>query len=203
MILTYRNLKIAYVVSCLILGLIILAPTLSLVVTLPVSSERFSELWVLGSEHTAENNPLNVKVDEYRTVYLGVRNHMRDLEYYVIYVKLRNQSEPLPDIANGTASGLRQLFEYRVVLEDGDIWEKQIQFAVDSVSFDGNSSKVMNLLVDGYALGVNETALWDPAKNGFYYQLFFGLWRFDYSTSHFEFHDRFVGLWLNATATMS
>ena len=172
-----------------------------MVVTFPASSEPFSELWVLGPGHVAENYPFDVKLNQNQIVYLGIGNHMGDLEYYLIYVKLRNQSEPLPDISNGTASGLMPLFEYRVVLEDGGVWEKQVQFALDSASFSGNSSSIMTLLVDGYSVGLNETSYWDSMNNGFYYQLFFELWRFNRQTSEFEFHNRFVGLWLNLTRT--
>lgn len=74
------------------LGLISIAafPTLSLVVPFPRSAERFSELWVLGSNHMAEDYPFNVRVGEEDRVFVGVGNHMGYSSYYKVYVKFRS-----------------------------------------------------------------------------------------------------------------
>jgi len=130
---------------------------------------------------------------------LGVGNHMGGLEYYSVYVKFRNQSEPLPDSVNAVPSVLEPVFEYSVFLRDNATWEKEILFSFDGVSFKGNVSKVSRVLIDGYAVDVDKVAVWDEANTGFYYQLFFELWIYNVTTSSFQFHNRFVGFWLNMT----
>lgn len=194
----FSDLKLVYVVSCVVLGLIIVAPTLAAVVTLP-GGERFSELWLLGQNHMAEDYPFNVKAGESCNVFLGVGNHMGGLEYYVVYVKLRNQTEPLPDNVNGTPSVVGPLFEYRVFLSSEGVWEKGVAFSFGGVTFNGNSCRISTLVLDGSVLNVDKSVEWDAVNKGYYCQLFFELWLYNSTLSGFEYHDRFVGIWLNMT----
>ncbi|MEM2105890.1 MAG: DUF1616 domain-containing protein [Candidatus Bathyarchaeia archaeon] len=195
---SFEDFRLVYVLACFGLGLIILSPTLAMVVRLP-GGEPFSELWILGSGRMAEDYPFNVTEGQECKIYLGVANHMGGLEYYRVYVKLRNQTEPLPDSVNGTPSALDPVFEYRVFLRDGEVWEREVVFSFDGISFEGNSCRVSRLVLDGYVLDVDKSALWDEENNGFYCQLFFELWIYDATVSTFQFHNRFVWLWLNMT----
>ena len=192
------DLKLVYVASVAVLSLIIVAPTVMMVVTLP-GGERFSELWLLGKNRLAEDYPFNVKVNEAYTVYLGLGNHLGGLEYYMVYVKFRNQTESSPDSLNGTSSVLEPLSEYRVFLGDSEVWEKEITFSFEGIAFDGNVCKISNLVLDGLVLNVDKVAAWDSATNGFYCQLFFELWLYNAAPSGFQYHNRFVGIWLNMT----
>jgi len=194
----FGDLKLLYVLSCIALCLVILSPSLATVVSFP-GGERFSELWILGQDHMAEGYPFSVSAGESYRVYLGVANHMGDLEYYSVYVKFRNQSEPLPDSVNAVPSVLEPVFEYRFFLRDNATWEKEVLFSFEGVSFEGNVSRVSRVLIDGYAVNVDKVAVWDEANTGFYYQLFFELWIYNVTTSSFQFHNRFVGFWLNIT----
>jgi hypothetical protein len=176
-----------------------LSPTLFSVVSFP-SGERFSELYILGSDHMLENIPFNITANSFYTVYLGIGNHMGEAESYLVYVKLRNQTEPLPDSTAGLSSSLVPIFEYRLILNDDEIWEKEVSFSFDATSFDGNeSSKVSALFINEYSVSVDKVALWNKEKNGFFYQLFFELWIYNSKTSLFEFHNRSVGFMLNLT----
>lgn len=193
---SFNDLKLVYVLACFGLGLVILLPTIYMTVRLP-SVEGFSELWILDSEHMAENYPFNVKENEVYGVYLGIANHMGSLNNYKVYVKFGNQTEPSPK--NETPSTLDPLLEYRIFLGNNELWERGISFSFESVSFEGNLCKITRLVVDGYALNVNETAMWNGENPGFYYQLFFELWIYNATASSFQFHNLFVGLWLNMT----
>jgi hypothetical protein len=198
---SFEDFRLLYVLSCLGLGLIILSPTLAIVIRLP-GGERFSELWILGSEGMAEDYPFNVKADEPYTVYLGIGNHMGGLEYYRVYIKFGNQTEPLPDALNGTPSVLDPIFEYRMFLWDGEIWEREVSFSFDDVSSEGSVCKVSNVMVDGHVLNVGKFCVWDNEEGGFYCQLFFELWIYNASASGFQYHNRFVGLRLNMTGSI-
>ena len=190
--------RTVFAVSGLILILVASAPTLSLV--LPFSGgERFSELWVLGPNHMAEDYPFNVVNDTVYNVFLGIGNHMGASAYYMVYVKFRNQSEPLPNATAGTPSPLSPLYEYRVFVEDGKTWETPLTFSFSGVSFFENESFVESLVVNDVVFSVGKLALWDGDNNGFYFQVFMELWIYNVEANTFEFHNRFVGIWLNMT----
>ena len=192
------DVKLLHALSCVALCLIIALPTLAMVVSFP-QGEPFSEIWLLGAEHVAEAYPFNVAADAVYRVYLGVGNHMGRLEAYRVLVKLRNQTEPLPDASSGTPSGLGSLFEYRMFAADRQAWEHMVAFAFTGVSFEDDVCRVSGLVVDGHAVSAETSAVWDEENRGFYVQLFFELWRYNNMLSAFQYHGRFVGLWLNMT----
>jgi hypothetical protein len=195
-----EDLKLLYVFSCIALSVIILSPTLAMVIRLP-SGEKFSELWLLGPGHMAEDYPFNVLPNQVYEMYLGATNHMGGLEYYMVYAKFRNQTEPLPDSINGTPSALEPLVEYRLFLDDNETWEREISFSFENASFQGNTSRVSRLIINGFTFEIDKAAMWDEENGGFYYQLFFELWLYNATCSCFQFHNRFVGIWLNMTET--
>jgi len=195
---SFEDFKLLYVLSCIGLGLIILSPTLAVVMTFP-AGERFSEFWILGPGHMAEDYPFDVRVDESFLVYVGVGNHVGSSAYYVVYVKLRNQTEHLPNATAGTASPLPPLYEYRVFLEEGKSWEAPLTFSFSGVSFFENRSLVESFMVNDVVFSVDKLASWDGENNGFYYQVFIELWIYNGESDAFEFHNRFVSLWLNMT----
>jgi len=190
--------KVAFAAVGLVGVLILASPTLGLVLHLP-GGEKFSELWVLGSSHMIENYPLNVKAGEVCKVFLGVSNHMGSLSYYVIKVKFRNQTEPLPDSEAGIASPLPALYEYHVVIPDGESWETKLTFSVLNVSAFENRCAVGLLKINNSTFTVDKMTLWDVNRRGYYYQPFFELWIYDGNLGTFHFHNRFVNFWLNVT----
>jgi hypothetical protein len=179
---------------------VILSPTLFSVFSFP-EGEPFSELYVLNSSRMAESYPFNVTADSVYNVVLGVGNHEAELSSYLVYVKLRNQTEPLPDTTAGTPSTLAPIFEYRLILDDGGVWESEVSFSFNDVSFVGKESRIHSVLVDGHSVSVDKVGVWDGEKHTFFYQLFFELWIYNASTSVFEFHNRSVGFTLNMTKT--
>jgi uncharacterized membrane protein len=191
--------RLVFLSVFLVLVLIIASPTLSMVISWP-ADERFTEFWILGSEHMAEDYPFNVTEKTPYSVFLGVSNHMTGLEYYVVYLKLRNQTESSPSTKTGTPSSLKPLYEYRVFLSDGEVWEKNVTFSLSGVRFDGNVCRVSYFGVDGFSIFMNKTAAWDVINKGYYFQVFFELWRYNATASMFEYHNRFVDLWLNMSS---
>ena len=191
--------KVVFASVGLIGVLLFASPTLGLVLRLP-GGERFSELWVLGPGHMAEDYPFNVGADVNYLVYVGVGNHMGCSAYYVVYVKFRNQTESLPNATAGTPSPLPPLFEFRIFVEDGKSWEAPLRFLFSNVSFSENRSFVGGLMINGVTFNVDKVASWDVENNGYYFQLFMELWIYNVEFQAFEFHNRFVGLWLNMTS---
>jgi uncharacterized membrane protein len=182
-----------------ILGLILVAASPTISLYLPSGGEQFSELWVLGPDHMAEDYPFNVVIDEEYRVFVGVSCHMGKSTYYMVYVKFRNQTQPLSNASASVPSSLPPLYEFQVFIEDGRIWETQLNFTILDVSVGTNSTLVGHLAVNDVVFEVNCTATWDSEYEGFFYQLFFELWMYDDAVSNFQYHDRFVGVWLNMT----
>jgi len=190
--------KTIFIIASLVGALVIAAPTLASI--LPTrATERFSELYVLGPNKMAEGYAFNVKAGETYKVYVGVGNHMGSSAYYGLLVKLRNRGEPLPNSTAGTPSPLPAIYEYRVFLGDGGVWETPLDFSFRGFSFSGNSCRVGWLALNGIAFPVDKTASWDSEGGGFFLQLFFELWIYDPESRVFSFHNRFVGIWLNVT----
>jgi uncharacterized membrane protein len=194
----YRGL---FAVGSLVLILIVAAPTFALFIRVPGGSEKFSEFWLLGPERKAENYPFNVSVNESYGVYVGVGNHLGRSAYYRIYVKFRNETQQLPNFTMSEPSPLAPLYEFSFVVSDGDVWEVPLTFAFENVLLQQNFSLVQDISINDIVFLVNYTSIWDSDRNGFYYQLFFELWLYNMTVRDFQYHNRFVGLWLNMTGS--
>jgi hypothetical protein len=190
--------KVIFTVVGLTGILLFASPVLALVLHLPYG-ERFSELYLTDPEHMAEDYPFNVTEGVDYLVNVGVGNHMGSLTYYVVYVKFRNETEPLPNATSAVPSVLAPLYTCRMFLEDGQSSEVPLVFSFSSVSFSDNQSTVGNLVVNGVSSSVGKSASWDAENNGYYYQVFFELWIYDPVSDGFSYHNRFVSLWLNMT----
>jgi hypothetical protein len=196
----FETAKLFYIVSCIVLGLIILSPTLSAVIVFP-EGDAFSELWLLDPNHKIESGALIVSAGKPYTFYLGVTNHMNDIEYYRIYMKFRNQYEPLPDKVTKLPSPLVPLFEYGVFLGNNEIWVEGFSFSFETISFEENVSHVSLLSIDDNDLRVDKIVAWDEKDMGFYCQLFFELWIYNSTISDFQYNNRYVSLWVRLMNT--
>jgi len=197
---TLEDYRTLFMVGGLLLSLVAAVPGLSVVFSFP-EGERFSELWLLGPGHMAEGYPFNVRTGELQgPVYVGVANHLGASQYYVVYVKFRNWTQPLPNVTISRASPLPMLYEFGFFLADGESWEAPVSFVIADAAFEGNISAVAALLINNRHFPVDLSSRWNVEREGFYYQLFFELWRYDVEAQEFRFHDRFVSLWLNMTA---
>lgn len=187
--------RTTFTVVSLVFVLIACTPALSLI-SIPIGGEDFSGLWLLGPEHRAENYPFNVGVNETQgPIYVGVSNHMGCSRYYMVYVKLRNQTQPLPDSSNSTPSPLNSTYEFQFFLADGRTWETPLIF-----SFQGQPMFVSDISINGVVFPVDCSSTWESEKKGFFCQLFFELWIYEVRSRDYEFYD-FVWIWLNMTGS--
>lgn len=173
-------------------------PTIGLVVKPPVG-EAFSELYILGPDHMFDGIPFNVKVGVTYSLYLGVGNHMGSSCYYTCFVKLRNETEPLPDAKLGAPSSLPALYEFRSFIKDEEYWESPLTFKVKELVFANGVSYLSGITINGQDFQVNTSSAWNTNKTGFYYGLFVELWTFNAISGSSEFHNRSVYLSLNMT----
>ena len=196
---TLEDYRTLFMVGGLLLVLVAASPGLSVSFPFP-AGERFSELWLLGPGHMAEAYPFNVTAGAVQgPIYVGVANHMRASQVYLVSVKFRNQTQLLPNVTTAEPSPLPPLYEFRCVLADGESWEAPVRFIIADAAFAGNVSSVAEIVINDRLFPVDLSSRWDVEHTGFYYQLFFELWRYDAAMQGFQFHNRFVALWLNMT----
>jgi uncharacterized membrane protein len=163
--------------------------------------ESFSELYVLGPEQMAENLPFNVVTDQTYLVYLGVGNHLGASTDYICYIKLRNQTDPLPNTQTTTASPLNPLYEYRTIIQDGKNWTAPMTFSLSGLSVSNNQTLLQSLTINDKKFNVDKIAQFNQDNNGYYYQILIELWAYNPTVEAFQFQNRYVNFWLNATAT--
>jgi hypothetical protein len=163
------------------------------------SQEQFSELYVLGPQRTAGNYPFNISADTSYTVYLDVVNHMGRSMYYEADVKIRNESEPLPN--NTVPSTLPALYEYNLFLSDGQGWESALTFSFNFSSPVDNNIFLNKVQINGINVEVDKTTARDNSNGGYYYQLIVELREYNPKSGKLSYDGRFVTLWLNMTQT--
>jgi len=189
----YRTL---FLVVTLGLALVAASPAVGVVVPFGGGSERFSEFWLLDAWNGTEYYPFLVGAGEKYRVFVGVGNHMGGSEYYMVSVKFRNSTQSLPDISDSVPSSLDPLFEFRFFVGDGEVWKAPVTFWFEDVVVEGDVLSVGDVVVNGVVFPVYVSAVWDSEAEGFFFQLFFELWRYDLDSQVFRFDDRFVGIWL-------
>jgi hypothetical protein len=163
--------------------------------------EPFSELYFLGPENTLEGYPFNVSAGGNYSVTLGVVDELGSAAYYEVALKLRNSSDVLPNDTSGVPSPLPVLYHYEVFLTGGQTLERILNFSFSDLTFSrgDNASSVGMMKFNDAWVEVNKSAVWDVVNNGFFYQLVAELWLYHAASDSFNFHGRFVALWLNMT----
>jgi hypothetical protein len=192
--------KMVLVAVGLIGVLLIASPSIAAVLPLP-AGEQFSELYLLGPGKMAENYPYNIAEGQTYSVYVGVGNHLGSSAYYMVYVKLRNQTDLLPNSTTAAPSPLQPLYEYRFCLQDSNNWETPLTFSVTNASISGNQSLIRQLTINGVKFDVNKPSVWDSNSTIFSYQLVFELWLYNVPSNSVQYNNRFVSLRLNFTET--
>jgi hypothetical protein len=196
--------KLVFVAVGLIGVLLIATPALGDLIHLPdlPGGAQFSELYLLGPNNMAENYPSNIAVGQNYSVYVGVGNQLGSSAYYVLYVKLGNETDQMPNDNLGTPSSLQPLYEYRFSIQNSLYWESLLNFSVSSASFSGNKSQINTLQINGDAFNVYKPAMWNSNSTTFKYQLLFELWIYNSQSDAISYNDRFVDLQLNLTRTV-
>jgi len=193
-----REYKVVFLVVTAILALIVASPALSRILVFP-RTEFFTEMWLLGSNNTAEDYPFNLTSGQNYSVNLGLASNLGYTAYYVVEVKFRNETEPGP--TNSTASSLPSLFNITAFVADQGSWQIPLTFScnysynesVPSVSFYNMTFNDVTFDLTG------QTAAYDTTRSGFFGSLFFELWLYDTKLNSFQFNQRSVWLWLNMT----
>ena len=194
----FQEYKLLIIVVTAVLALVIVSPALQKLLVYP-QTEFFTEFWILGPEHKAENYPFNITANGGSDVFLGLGNHLGNFSYYQVHVKLRNQTQPGADSFNRTSSSLPPLFNINAFVAGNRTWELPVSFSF-SYTIDRNNSRVnLNSIVfNGNTLDLSGYSVsLDTEKQQYLVNLFFEVWIYDNASGAFRYHERYTGLWLN------
>ena len=193
-----------FLVVTFALALLVASPALSRVLVYP-RTEFFTEVWILDSNHKAENYPFNITRNQNYTIYLGIGNRLGRCSYYLVEVKFKNESQPSPmsfgPIEDRLPSPLRPLYSLAAFVGDEEVLEMPLTFSFD-YAYNESSSRIefRSLRLNDVRLDLSGcVAGWNSTRRGCLGFLFFEIWLYDDVESQFEYHGRFVGLWLNMT----
>ena len=187
-----------------VLALLVASPALSRVLVYP-RTEFFTEVWILDSNHRAENYPFNITRNQNYTIYLGIGNRLGRCSYYLVEVKFKNESQPSPmsfgPIEDRLPSPLRPLYSFATFVGDEEVLEMPLTFSFD-YAYNESLSRIefRSLRLNDVRLDLSGcVAGWNSTRRGCLGFLFFEIWLYDNVESQFKYHGRFVGLWLNMT----
>lgn len=159
------------------------------------ASENFSEIWLLTPDNLT-NFPFAVNAGQQYTVVLGVGNHMHNSEDYAVFVKLSNDSQNLPNTEFSAPSSLDALSEFSFSINNNEVWNETVIFSFEDFFIQDNFLTVQNISINNITFPGNFTTSLNSEKNGFDFNLFFELWRYNSTTEQFEFDNRYVGIWV-------
>ena len=195
----FNELRMLFIVVTGILVLIVASPGLSRVLVFP-RSEFFTEVYLLGSSHLAEDYPFNITEGMNNSIYLGLGNQLGYCAYYQVEVKFRNESMPGP--SDSVASSLPSLYNITAVVADQAVYEVPLSFSFDYSVNESVPQVVFNSMTfNNVALDLSGLpAAWNSSRSGCYGNLIFELWIYNATTSPpFQYNQRAVWLWLNMT----
>lgn len=189
--------KAFILIAIAVLALIIAAPAIEQALIFE-QSEPLTELYLLGPYHNA-TYPYNIGENETYRVYVNVRNLLGSNANYNLQVKFRNHTQSAPDSFNKTSSNQPALTTLSFSVGDNETYELPIDF-----SFQYEPDKALhtrldmqNIIVNGATLNLNTTSIeWNTVQDGFFGNLIFEIWIFNNSTNSFQYHGRYVSLWL-------
>ena len=190
--------KAIFIITSSVIALLVASPVLQTVLVYP-QTEFFTELWLLGPQHSAENYPYNITSNGSYSVFLDVSNHLGSCAYYVVKVKFRNQTQSSPNSYNRTSSSLDPLYNVNIFLADNSSWELPLTFSFEYY-YDSSSSCIYfsSLQLNNVALNLNgySTSL-DSDRSLFFGDLIFEIWLYNEAIGDFQYHNRYVNLQLN------
>ena len=175
----------------------------------PTPTEQFFAMWILGANGLAENyypnNNSTLTVGEPVNWTLGVYNHMGDLEYVIVRVKLINSTSTGPDELTGTPSPAPEIFEFSRILVDNETWSIPFVWRILNLTQQGQNLVLTQMSINQTLLNGNLGS----ATSGNNFRFVFELWFYDENSGSLAFtwngasgtHSVWTQIWFNATMT--
>jgi len=137
--------------------------------------------------------------NETALAFVGINNHLGRSAYYLIYVKIRNQTQTPPDYKKSAPSPLNPFYEFRAILADDAKWENQLTLSFLEASEQDGLLTIQRIRINDVDIAMNLYSMSNSTRPGFYFQLFLELWMYEDSVSSFRYQNQYVSAWLNLT----
>ncbi len=159
-------------------------------------SEPYSEMWLLGQQHTADNYPSTIEPDQNYTVFLDVKNNMGKMVQYMIKVWFLNVTP-----STQSSIGL-PVYSTTAAIANGETWALPVTFSIvyahDEPTFGVN---ITSIKINSLETKADFTSVaWNSTKEGHYGYLHFELWAYDTDAREFKNLNCSVDLRFNMTA---
>jgi hypothetical protein len=195
---------LVFVSVCLVLVLGACAPVA--MAYLPRRGEPFMALAVLGEEGMAEkyypgDDPsIGVGEEVHWTLYLY--NHMGEVRYVAVRVKLLNSTMSSPNSTSCSPSPAPVVYEVRRILLDNETWLYPLDWSLTDVGGDGGLVSIEGLMMNGEAFQTDAESV-----HGYNFRVVLELWTYDEASEGFIFgwasgeesHCVWNQIWFNAT----
>jgi uncharacterized membrane protein len=202
-----RDLRLT--LSVLIISTIVVS-TLALAIVSPRPVQPFFSLYTLGergnAEHYYPNDDPNLLPREILRWYVVVYNHMGNVQYVAVRVKLLNSTMSLPDDSENEPSPEPVLLEFKQLLMSNETWIMPFTWQIDGIAAEGNVMVLYGLTVNNQSIVVDPSV---SARNGHNFRIILELWTykeeagaFSYAWSTGQKQDSVWNqIWFNVTAT--
>jgi len=172
------------------LTLLIVLESVAYATTIPRPSEKFFQLYMLGSTGTAgnyyPNNSSSLKLGENVQWNLELVNNMGSLQYVSILVKLGNQTINSPNDTLAQASPAPLITEFKHFILNNETWSIPFdwQIANYTITADGHL-RIHSFTIDN-ATYVFENSPVCPGINSCSFRLIFELWTWNVDSNNFQ-----------------
>jgi hypothetical protein len=187
--------KLIFIVVGLIGVLLLSSPAILAFIQIP-GEEPFSELYILGPNKMADGYPSDISTGQNYSLYAVVGNQLGSPAYYVLYVKLLNGTDPLPNPLTGDPSPVEPNYEYDFVVQNCTDIQLPLTFSVEA-SFNANYSFIDTITINDFAIKANKQVLSGSNTTSYPYILLIELWLYNMHSNAFEYTNRFVYLKLD------
>jgi len=198
--LSIKRFKVLFFVVPLILMLLVASPVLQHFFVLP-QNDRFTEFWILGPEQRAENYPHDIVKNAEYQVFLGIHNNLGSVGYYMVQVKLLDPSIAGPDTFKRTSSSMPALYNFNVFVAAEQNVQLPMDFSFDYSLIDFECYFNSLILGDEKINLEGYSSMQDSISGEYYGYLVFELWLYEDSINQFLYHERYLSVRLNMTAT--
>ena len=175
---------LVFVSVCLVLVLAASAPVA--MAYLPKRVEPFMALAVLGEEGMAEHyypeDDPNIEVGEGVNWTLYLYNHMGEVQYVAVRVKLLDSKMLAPNSTSCSPSPAPVVYEVRRVLLDNETWLYPFSWSVEEIEVIGDLLQIGLLSVNGDLVRTSTFA-----EDGYNFRIVLELWVYDEGLNEFRF----------------
>jgi hypothetical protein len=190
----FQQYRVFIVIAILIVALVMASPVISKYLV-PPQTEYLTELSILGSYHNA-TYPFNLTSGDIYPLYLTVTNRLGESAQYQIQVKFRTPTQSAPNSFEHTPSSLPSICDFTFFVADKESYELPLNV---SFIYQENLREVelSKLVVNDNQVDASTRVAWDSRNDAYLGNLFFELYLYNYETGDFEYHQRYVSLWVN------